>query len=80
MALISDLKEASDGQLQAAQRLVMVARELNAIRRRLEEESQTADAQALANAIQRLTDEIEFLTASARRSGRGLVDAIRSSW
>ena len=69
MALISDLKEAADGQFGAALRLIAIAKDLNGVRRRLEQEGRPNDAEAVGSAIGR-----------ARRSGRGLVDAIKSSW
>ena len=80
MALISDLKEAADGQFGAALRLIAIAKDLNGVRRRLEQEGRPNDAEAVGSAIERLLAESDLLTTSARRSGRGLVDAIKSSW
>jgi molecular chaperone GrpE (heat shock protein) len=80
MALISELKTATDSQFGAALKLTEVARDLNGIRRELEERGDDLHAERLLNAIRRLLNESDELTRSARQSGKGVVDALKSNW
>ncbi|WP_160123143.1 hypothetical protein [Rhodovarius lipocyclicus] len=80
MALISDLKNATDVQFGSAVKLAEIAQELNALRIDLESKGCIDDARLLKGVIQDLLNEGESLTQNARRVGRGVVDAMRLTW
>ena len=80
MVQISDLRANVHAQLRTSTDILDIAKELNALRRRLEDEGRGVDAAALKQAIMRLIDQSDKLTASARVGGRAVVDALRDAW
>lgn len=80
MALISDLKAATDAQFTAAMRLMDVAQDLLTVQRDLEHRGETDAARKVQAAIERLASEGENLITNARSSGRSAVNAIKSAW
>lgn len=80
MAQIAELRMSKDSQLMTSRNLTTIARDLIALRQRLEAEGREADAVELRRAVDRLLDQAEKLNNSALLTGRAMVDAIRNSW
>jgi len=80
MVQITDLRANVHAQLRTSNDILDIAKDLNALRRRLEDQGHEADAEALKQAIMRLIDQSDKLTASAREGGRAVVDALRDAW
>lgn len=80
MAQISDLKASVATQFQTSKDLLEIAKDINAIRRRLEGEGRMGDAEALRQSIERLIAQSDKLAEVARSNGRTLVDTLRDSW
>jgi molecular chaperone GrpE (heat shock protein) len=77
---VADLKANVETQFRASIDILDIAKELNGIRRRLDQEGRVTDAEALKQAIIRLIDQSDKLTESARSNGRAVVDTLRESW
>jgi ribose 1,5-bisphosphokinase PhnN len=80
MVEVAELKANVRTQFRASLDILDIAKDLNVVRRRLEDEGRAADAEAVRQSIMRLIDQSEKLTESARSGGRTMVDAIRDSW
>jgi molecular chaperone GrpE (heat shock protein) len=80
MVQVSDLKANVNTQIRTSLDILDIAKDLNAIRRRFEEEGRGADAEAIKQAIMRMIDQSDRLAEAARSGGRTVADARRDAW
>jgi molecular chaperone GrpE (heat shock protein) len=80
MGHVSELRANVHKQFQTTQDILDIAKDLNAIRLRLESEGRTADADATKQSITRLLDHTDKLAGYARSNGQFVVDALRDAW
>jgi molecular chaperone GrpE (heat shock protein) len=80
MVQVSDLKANVNTQIRTSLDILDIAKDLNAIRRRFEEEGRAADAEAIKQAIMRMIDQSDRLAEAARSGGRTVADARRDAW
>jgi len=80
MVQVSDLKANVNTQIRTSLDILDIAKDLNAIRRRFEEEGRGADAEAIKQAIMRMIDQSDKLAEAARSGGRTVADALRDAW
>ncbi len=80
MVQVSDLKANVNTQIRTSLDILDIAKDLNAIRRRFEEEGRGADAEAIKQAIMRMIDQSDKLAEAALSGGRTVADALRDAW